>query len=237
MLDLHLFKHPDFAVGCTNAFLNSLTRGAFLFLLIFFLQGPYGQDPLTAGLSIIPLGLCFILVGPLSGRMADKGRVRLLTTVGLVLSSLSLIAFVFIDHTTPFWWLVVLMLIAGIGGSLFSSPNMKSVMNSAPPQRRGIASGTRMMLLNVGSMISMAVAMPMVLTGLSNADMEALFLTGGGISPLATTKFESGLHEAFLLFFVISLIAVVISLIKFKTVKTPAEHEEINKQIESKESG
>ncbi|MGD0817392.1 MAG: MFS transporter [Methanomassiliicoccales archaeon] len=238
MLDLHLFKHPDFAIGCTNAFLNSLTRGAFLFLLIFFLQGPYGQDPLTAGLSIIPLGLCFIVVGPLSGRAADKRGVRLLTCVGLALSSLSLIAFVFIDHTTLFWWLVVLMLVAGIGGSLFNSPNMKSVMNAAPPQRRGIASGTRMMLVNVGSMISMAIAMPMVLTGLSNEDMAALFLYGGGISSSALKTFENGLHQAFLLFFMISLVALAISLIKIKPVKTPVKQEEINRLTESnKESG
>ena len=238
MLDLHLFKNPDFAIGCTNAFLNSLTRGAFLFLLIFFLQGPYGQDPLTAGLSIIPLGLCFIVVGPLSGRAADKSGVRLLTIIGLGLSSLSMIAFVFIDHTTPFWWLVVLMLIAGIGGSLFNSPNMKSVMNTASPQRRGIASGTRMMLVNVGSMISMAIAMPMVLNGLSPQDMAALFLYGGGISSSALTTFENGLHEAFLLFFVISLIALAISLIKVKPFKESVEHEGTNKQIGSnKESG
>ena len=234
MLDLHLFKNPDFAIGCTNAFLNSLTRGAFLFLLIFFLQGPYGQDPLIAGLSIIPLGLCFIIVGPLSGRAADRRGTRLLTIVGLALSSLSMIAFVFIDHTTPFWWLVVLMLIAGIGGSLFGSPNMKSVMNAAPPQRRGIASGTRMMLLNVGSMISMAIAMPMVLTGLSNEDMIALFLKGGGISTGALKTFENGLHAAFLLFFVISLVALGISLIKVKQVKTPVENDMKNVQKESK---
>ena len=74
MLDLHLFKNPDFAIGCTNVLLNSLTRGAFLFLLIFFLQGPYGQDPLTAGLSIIPMGLCFIVFGPLCGAGGGQAR-------------------------------------------------------------------------------------------------------------------------------------------------------------------
>jgi Na+/melibiose symporter-like transporter len=115
---------------------------------------------------------------------------------------------------------------------------MKSVMNTASPQRRGIASGTRMMLVNVGSMISMAIAMPMVLNGLSPQDMAALFLYGGGISSSALTTFENGLHEAFLLFFVISLIALAISLIKVKPFKESVEHEGTNKQIGSnKESG
>ena len=229
MLDLHMFRNPDFAVGCTNSFLNSLTRGAMLFLLIFFLQGPYGQDPLTAGLSLIPMGLTLIVVAPLSGRWADQKGARTLTVIGLALSSVSLLAFAFIDHMTPFWWLVVLMIISGVAGSLFMSPNSKTVMNAVPPQRRGIASGTRMMLQNVGSMVSMAVAMPMVLTGLSAQDMANLFLYGGGISSDAMNTFESGLHEAFWLFFFISLIAVAISLLKFKPVNQQATDEQ-NKQ-------
>jgi len=217
MLDLHLFKHPDFAIGCTNSFLNSLTRGAMLFLLIFFLQGPYGQDPLEAGLSLIPMGLMLIIVGPISGRMADKSGTRAPTIIGLGLSAASLFAFIFIDHNTPFWWLAVLMALSGIAGSLFMSPNSKSVMNAAPPERRGIASGTRMMLQNVGSMVSMAVAMPMVLTGLSDEDMYNLFLVGGGISSDALKTFEDGLHETFILFFVISLIAVAIAFIRTRS--------------------
>jgi EmrB/QacA subfamily drug resistance transporter len=216
MLDLHLFRHPDFAIGCTTSMLNGLTRGAMLFLLIFFLQGPYGQDPLTAGLSLIPMGLTLIVVAPLSGRAADKRGTRFLVIAGLALTSMSMLGFMFIDHTTPFWWLVVLMLVAGLAGSVFMSPNSKSVMNAAPPERRGIASGTRMMLMNVGSMVSMAIAIPMVMTGLSSEDMMALFLYGGGISSQALATFESGLHEAFLLFLVISLMALAISLIKVR---------------------
>ena len=231
MLDLHLFKHPDFALGCTTAFLNGLTRGAMLFLLIFFLQGPYGQDPLTAGLSLIPMGLTLIVVAPLSGRMADKQGARFLIIAGLALSSLSMIAFAFIDHTTPFWWLVVIMLIAGTGSSLFMSPNSKSVLNAAPPERRGIASGTRMMLMNIGSMLSMAIAIPMVLTGLSMQDMAALFLYGGGVSSQALTIFENGLHQAFMLFFVVSLVALAISLIKVRPSVANVEHEERSKQM------
>lgn len=227
MLDLHLFRHPDFAIGCTTSMLNGLTCEAMLFLLIFFLQ-----DPLTAGLSHIPMGLTLIVVAPLSGRAADEHGTRPLVIAGLALTSLAMLGFSFIDHTTPFWWLVVLMLISGLAGSVFMSPNSKSVMNAAPPQRRGIASGTRMMLMNVGSMISMAVAIPMVMTGLSTKDMMALFLYGGGIGSQALATFEYGLHQAFLLFFVISLVALAISLIRVRPANAAIMHEEAKKQAE-----
>src|SRR5581483_10072283 len=64
MLDLRLFQDRLFAFAALAAGLNGLARGAVLFVLIFFLQGPYGKDPLTAGLIMTPFGAAFLLLGP-----------------------------------------------------------------------------------------------------------------------------------------------------------------------------
>ena len=48
MLDFKLFKDKLFAHACAANAFNGLARGAVLFVLIFFFQGPYGQDPLRA---------------------------------------------------------------------------------------------------------------------------------------------------------------------------------------------
>jgi len=210
MMDLGLFRSREYAVGNFTNMLNGLCRGAALFLLIFFLQGPYGEDPLTAGLSLIPFGVTFIVVGPLSGRASDRYGPRTLTILGLVLTAVALLGLAFIDHTTPYWWLVLFMVMMGVGGGLYSSPNSSSVMNAVPPECRGTAAGTRMMLMNTGQMFSLALAFPLVLSGISTADMMKLFLYGGGISPQALVIFESGLHTTFLLFFAIALVAVVV---------------------------
>jgi len=216
MMDLTLFHNKVFALGNTTFFLNSLCRGAVLFLLIFFLQGPYGQDPLTAGISLIPFGITFIIVGPLSGKGSDRYGPRLFTIIGLVMSSISLLGFAFVDHTTPFWFIGVLMVLMGIGGGLFSSPNSSTVMNTVRPEKRGIASGTRTMLGNVGSMFSLALAFPLVLSNISSADLAKLFIVGGGLGSAALQTFESGLHTAFLLFFCMSVVAVLISIYRPK---------------------
>jgi hypothetical protein len=52
---LRLFRSRLFALANLSGLLNGIARGAVLFLLIFFLQGPYGKDPLTAGLMLTPL--------------------------------------------------------------------------------------------------------------------------------------------------------------------------------------
>src|ERR687884_622299 len=71
MLDLRLFSDRLFGFASLAGGLNGLARGAVLFVLIFFLQGPYGQDPLMAGLMMTPFGAAFLLVGPLSGYLSD----------------------------------------------------------------------------------------------------------------------------------------------------------------------
>jgi MFS family permease len=82
MMDFKLFMDRLFAYASAARFLNSLARGAVLFILIFFLQGPYGLDPLSAGIMMAPFGAAFMLVGPVSGYLSDKHGSRELATAG-----------------------------------------------------------------------------------------------------------------------------------------------------------
>lgn len=212
MIDFSLFRNRDFALANLTNFLNGLTRGAVLFLLIFFFQGPYGQDPLSAGISLIPFGLAFMIVGPLSGNLSDSHGTKILSVLGLAFSAIALLAMATMSHTTSYWVLAVYMILMGVGSGLFNSPNMRAVMNSVQPERRGIAGSTRTMLANVGVMFSFAIAFPLVLSNISQEEMLRLFLYGGGIEAHALEIFENGLHVAFLIFFVVGLVAVFAAL-------------------------
>ncbi len=214
MIDFKMFRNREYAVGNFTNFLNGLCLGAATFLLVFFFQGPYGFDPLTAGLSLIPLGVTMMVVGPISGRMSDKYGPRNLTILGLALAAVALLGLATINHSTPYWLIAALMIGLGAGNGLYSSPNTSSIMNSCPPERRGTASSTRTMLRNTGSMISLSLAFPMVLSGLSTQDTLNLFLYGGGISAHALVVFENGLHEAFLLFFVVAVITMFVAMLR-----------------------
>lgn len=72
MMDFRLFQEKLFAYASVVNAINGLARGAVLFVLIFFLQGPYGLDPLWAGIMMAPFGAAFMLVGPVSGYLSDK---------------------------------------------------------------------------------------------------------------------------------------------------------------------
>lgn len=216
MLDLHLFRNPLFAFACTANALNGLARGAVLFLLIFFLQGPYGQDPLRAGIMMAPFGAAFLLVGPISGYLSDRYGSRELATIGLVASALGLLGLSTIVATTPYWLLAVYMAVMGGGSGFFSSPNTNAIMTTVPPERRGTAAGTRTMLANTGQMLSIAIAFPLVLSRIPPDVMMQVFLHGGGFGGAmnALTAFEGGLHTAFLVSFTVTVVAAVVSFLR-----------------------
>ena len=213
MLDLSLFRDRLFAFASLANALNGLARGAVLFLLIFFLQGPYGKDPLTAGIMMMPFGAAFMLVGPVSGYLSDHYGSRLLSTLGLLVSSVGLYLLSTIGPATPYWLLALYMAIVGGGSGLFSSPNTNAIMSSVVVERRGIAAGVRTMLMNTGQMVSIAIVFPLVLSQIPQDVMFRVFLYGGGMgdNPRALASFESGLHAAFLLSFAITLLAALVS--------------------------
>jgi MFS family permease len=216
MLDFSLFRDRLFTFATLANALNGLARGAVLFVLIFFLQGPYGQNPLTAGIMMMPFGAAFMLVGPVSGYLSGRYGSRGLSTVGLLISSAALLGLSMIGPGTPYWLLALLMALMGGGSGLFSSPNTNAIMSSVAVERRGIAAGVRTMLMNTGQMLSIAFVFPLVVSQIPQQVMFKVFLYGGGMGndPHALAAFEAGLHKAFLLSFGITLVAALISVLR-----------------------
>jgi MFS family permease len=213
MLNLRLFQDRLFSLANLSNILNGVARGAVLFLLIFFLQGPYGQDPLLAGIMMAPFGLAFMVIGPISGYLSDHHGSRVLGTVGLLASAVGLFGLATISDQTPFWQIALWMAIMGGGSGFFNSPNTNVIMTSVSTAQRGAAAGVRTMLANTGQMLSIAIAFPLVLAKIPEDAMMQIFLYGGGMgsNTEALGIFLSGLHQAFLISAAVSVIAALAS--------------------------
>ncbi len=216
IVQLRLFRKRIFLMANLSGLLNGIARGAVLFLLIFFLQGPYGQDPLRAGLLLIPFGLAFMLIGPISGRISDSIGSRILAPVGLGISSLGLLGLATITPATPYWLLAFYMALMGGGSGFFVAPNTNAIMSSVEPQKRGSAAGILTMLNNTGQMLSIAIVFPLALSAVPMVAMMQVFIYGGGMSqfPAALAIFLQGLHFAFLVSFGISVVAMIVAALR-----------------------
>ena len=215
LLDLSLFRDRLFAMGNLTGFLNSIARNGVLFLLVFYLQGARGEDPVTAGLMLAPLAIGLIVLSPISGVLADRYGSRELATAGMVITGLGLAGLMTLDTTTPYWQLAFWQLVVGAGSGIFNSPNTSAVMGVVPPNKRGAGAGTRMMLMQSGFVVSIALAIGLVTSSMDPKVLVAIFsgtqIGGRGIS---LVPFMNALHLAFGAGVVASALGAVASLMR-----------------------
>jgi MFS family permease len=185
MFQLSLFRLRAFALGNAASFLASVARGGLLLMLTIWLQGIWlplhGYDfevtPLWAGIYLIPSSLGILAAGPLSGRLSDRFGARIFATIAMVLTALSFGLMLALPVNFVYHMFALVILLYGISTGMFIAPNTASIMNSLPAQRRGVGSGMRLTLLNVGSPLSMVMIFTLMVLGL-NASMPASLYNG-----------------------------------------------------------
>src|SRR5437763_1747863 len=87
MLDLSIFRNRLFAAATGAAFINGLSRFALMFVFVFYFQGAQGDDPITAGVKLIPLALGMLIASPIAGVHADRRGSRSLAAAGMLVSA------------------------------------------------------------------------------------------------------------------------------------------------------
>jgi EmrB/QacA subfamily drug resistance transporter len=217
VLDFSLFKDRVYNFSVLAAMMQSLAMFAVNFLIIFYLQGVRGYDPLNAALLLMPLPIVSSIMAPVSGILADRIGARLPATLGLVIQAGVLVWFSQITPTTVYWQLAIALGFMGIGGGLFYSPNTSAAMNAAPKNRLGVASATLATLRQVGMVTSFALAMAVSAAALPKQVMMQLFVgTNVALGSSVEQAFVIGMHSAFHVSLVLCLIAAGISWVRGK---------------------
>jgi MFS family permease len=217
VLDLSLFNNRIYNFSVLSAMLQSLALFAVNFLIVFYLQGVLGYDPLKAALLLIPLPVMTSIVAPLGGNIADRIGARIPATIGLLIQGLALVWFTRITPAMPYWQIAVGLGLMGFGGGLFYPPNTSAAMNAAPKDRLGIASGTLATLRQAGMVTSFALSLAVAASSLPRDVMMQLFVGNNvtlGSAPMQA--FVTGMHSAFLVSTVLVVIAAGISFVRGK---------------------
>ena len=216
MLSLSLFRIRAFAAGNLAILLNSLARGAVTLVLVFYLQGPSMQlTPLVAGAFLIPTSASLAFFGPISGWFSDRYGARLLSSIGLLVSSVGFLMLTQLGPRTSFLGLAFPLIFVGSGMGIFAAPNRASIMNSVPPGARGIASGISTTFVNLGNTLSLAVAFLAMATVTPVSELVDIFVgVSGSGTPSSIASFLNSIHLVFLLSTAFLLIAMVPSLMR-----------------------
>jgi EmrB/QacA subfamily drug resistance transporter len=212
MLDLSLFRNRVFSTSTTATLMNAIARGAFTFVLVFYLQGPPRYlNPFAAGLFLIPVSASLATFGPISGWLSDRYGPTWFTIFGLIISASGFLWLGTIGPVDSFAQLTPPLILVGTGMGLFAAPNRATMMTAVPPNRRGVASGIGTTVLNTGATLSLGVTLVIMSTVVPRSALEVI-LTGGTLAG-PSVSIAAGFLESIHLIFLLSAALILLSLI------------------------
>ncbi len=157
VLPMGLLSSPTFSSATAVGLLINLGFYGELFVMSIYLQEFRGFTPLAAGMALTPELAMAIFGSSVSGRVMAHTGPRLPMLVGLVVGGLGLASLVISGAHNSYWLLVVPLMAAGLGMSLVMPAATAAVMEAAPTERGGIASGTLNAARQVGGVIGVAI--------------------------------------------------------------------------------
>jgi EmrB/QacA subfamily drug resistance transporter len=222
MMDFSLFRIRVFWAGNVSLLLNALARGSTLFIMTWYFQGVLHDSPAASGAKILPMIVTMIVLGPIAGRLSDRIGSRWLSTVGIACTLVAQLWMMTFPVNVRYAQVALALAVLGAGNALFNAPNTSALMGCVPANRRGIAAGTRTLLMNSGQTLAIASAMVILSTVMSYQVLAALFTGAAPAGAIDGESFMQGLHTVFLFGASISVVALVCSSLRGNDVRAPA---------------
>jgi EmrB/QacA subfamily drug resistance transporter len=175
LLDLNLFREPQFAMSVASAVLNYLSVYTITFLMPFYLIQGRGLIPSHAGLLITIQPAVMAVSAPISGTISDRLGTRWLSMAGMAILGTGLFLLSRLQPGSPLHYVGLEMGLCGLGTGIFITPNNSALMGAAPSHRQGIAAGMLATARYVGMILGVGVAGAVFTTFLARHTPTALF--------------------------------------------------------------
>ena len=120
----------------------------------------------------------------------------------MAFSATGLFLLVFLVESTPLWYLVICLVVLGIGLGMFTSPNTNAIMESVEKRYYGVASGMNGTMRLLGQMLSMGIAMMLFALIIGRVEITSEYFP----------QFVSSMHYTFILFMILCIIGIAASL-------------------------
>ncbi|MBB2912387.1 EmrB/QacA subfamily drug resistance transporter [Streptosporangium becharense] len=207
VLDMRLFGDRMLAFANAASFCNALARAALVLLVALYFQAARGVDAVTAALGVLPVPIGMALASPVAGAAGRRVPPYALSVGGALMSTAGLGAlFLTVDPATPYWIVGAGLFLCGCGSGTFLTGNTTQVMSALPAGSMGVVNGFRLMIMNVGIVLSVALTLS-VLTGSVSAGLRAQVYAGtlSRVSPVAVEQLMDGFRNAYAMLFAVAL--------------------------------
>lgn len=203
MMELRHFRNRPFASANISSMISFVAMFSVILMMPFFLENELGYSPQDVGIVFLAVPLVMSVISPVSGWLSDRANSYILSSIGVGIASISILALSFLSKSSGFIDVTSRLALLGLGLGLFQAPNNSIIMGSLPKEQLGIAAGTLGTMRNMGMVIGIAV---------SGAVFSSRYAFYGGID----SSFQPAFHDTYIVSAIICGIAMVTSLVRSK---------------------
>lgn len=127
LYNLKLLKDVRYLIGNYAAMVSYFITFIAAYILSLYLQIALGFDSKTAGLLLFIQPIIMVFFAPYAGRLSDRKDARLISAFAMLFLTIAMTMLIFLEHL-PFYMIVVVLILQGIGHGMFSSPNNRYVI-------------------------------------------------------------------------------------------------------------
>ncbi|WP_043640205.1 MFS transporter [Nonomuraea candida] len=193
VVDLRLFRERAFAYGTLASFLNAVARMGMLFLVALYFQAVRGDDPVQAGLKVLPLAVAAMIASVASGFLQRLMSARTLAAAGAATTTCGLaVMLAVMSARTPYPAVAAGLVLIGLGSGVFLPSNTTAILDGLPSDRLGIVNAMRLMMQNTGNVVGTALVLSLLTAPLPAELHRSVFagtlahLSGGAVEQLVT---------------------------------------------------
>jgi MFS family permease len=160
IFNINLFRdNRVFRFSNLAALANYSATFAVAFLLSLYLQYIKNFTAEHAGLILVTQPIIMIICSPITGSLSDRIEPGVIASIGMALTTIALVLLTFLGSASSLLFIMVSLIVLGMGFGFFSSPNTNAVMSSVEKRFYGVASGVVGTMRLTGQMLSMGVSL------------------------------------------------------------------------------
>jgi DHA2 family methylenomycin A resistance protein-like MFS transporter len=171
MVPLGLFRSRVLTTALLVAFISMVGFYTLVFLQSLYFQQLRGYSALMTGLLFLPMTGITACTNSQVAKIARRFGAVLPVVIGLLAMVVGLVSLVLLPANTSIWWVSGLMVIVGVGGGFTVPPIAALILEVAPAELAGTASGVLNTFRQMGGSLGVAVFGSIV-------SVSAAFLTG-----------------------------------------------------------
>ncbi|MFM8529376.1 MAG: MFS transporter [Ilumatobacteraceae bacterium] len=157
MLPVRIFRNLRFTAASVSITAAFFSLFGFIFLVTQYFQLVREYTPLQAGIRTVPVATAIAVASVIAPKIVERIGTKYVVALGLVLLGSGFAWMSQLEAESPYWVIVLQMMLNGFGLGFTTTPATESIMGSLTPDKAGIGSAVNDTTRELGGTLGVAV--------------------------------------------------------------------------------